>query len=90
MGSKKPRATPSAQMVYLQVALLHAVASAHPLDSALAVDDALLTGVERVALAAYFHSQSGFGGAGLVHVATGASHCAGKKLGMYFCFHVIA
>jgi len=51
------------------------VAALHALDAALGVNNPLLTGVEGVAFAAHLYTESGPGGSGVKHVATGASHC---------------
>ena len=53
--------------------LLHIVATAHSFDATLAVNDTLLAGVEGVAFATDFDSQSRLGSAGLKHVAARAS-----------------
>jgi hypothetical protein len=67
--------------------LLHVVATAHSFDATLAVNDALLAGVERVTLATDLDSQGRPGSAGLKHIAARAGDGGGVKLGMYIGFH---
>ncbi len=67
--------------------LLHVVATSHSFYATLAVNNALLSGVEGVALAANLDSQSWPGSTSLKHVAARAGDGGGVKVGMYICFH---
>jgi hypothetical protein len=69
--------------------LLHVVAPPHPLNAALAVHYALLSGVEGVTLAANFHSQGRLGCPFLKDIAAVTCHCLVVNLGFVFCFHIV-
>ena len=69
--------------------LLHAVAAPEPLDAAGGVDDAVLTGEERVALAADFSPQTFFCGTDFPRIA--ARTCDGRVIEVFrmnFGFHI--
>ncbi len=90
MAKREPVEAPAAWWS-LRVGLTVKVeAPAKTLDSALRVDDALLTRIEGVALAANLDPERRFGGAGIEDVPAGAGDGGLEVLGMDFCFHIVA
>lgn len=69
------------------VLLLEVVSPAHALDAPLSVHYPLLSGIERMALAANFDPKSRFGSPCFKHVAARTSDSRFVELGMNFGFH---
>jgi hypothetical protein len=65
----------------------HIVTPSHPLNTALAVHNSLLSGVKGMAFAANLYPKAGLSGASLKGVATRASHGSVMELGVNICLH---
>jgi hypothetical protein len=89
-GNQSSPATMDAKLAVIsdfKKSLLEVITSPHPLNATLSIHNALLAGVERMAITTNFYSEGRFSAASFENIAARASYDGFYELRVNFCFH---